>query len=192
MTKAIQFLHHYVLEMPWFAYAIKWVVVLLMAGFFFVGFVGSPLEIKRLWTDRNVVPVNDTFYVRTQSIKPWFSIFFCQATESKLHMELTTESGIKLQLDPHPEPFGFNNSTTLKKFVVRHYIPDGVKPGEKIRVWKVVGYKCLGIPRQVVSPSYTFKIGPKVIFENSRSRSFRPVQNRGRLIPDIVEDIPSK
>jgi hypothetical protein len=176
----------YMIKMPWFSFLLKWVLVLSLSLFFIVGFMAKPLEIKRIWLDREVVPMNDSFYVKTISIKPWTSIIFCTATEARLHVEITTLSGEKLQLGSLPEPFGFNRSAAANQFTIRHQMPTGLKVGETIRVWKTVSYECLGIPRTVVSPSATFIVGEPVNLENSGSdQIFRTEPNlRSRIVPD--------
>lgn len=161
----ISFARQKILDRPWFSWLIKWFVMLWLVTSFFTAFIMQPLYIKKVFLDRTVIPINDTFYINTISYKPWFSTTFCEATDAKLHMKVKTVNGYTLTLDPINEPYGYNNTSTVKRYTVRHKLPINVQVGETIYVKKVVKYDCSmllfwTLAKTVQSGEAEFMIGP--------------------------------
>jgi len=174
------------IEFSWFSIIIKWIILGWTSFIFFVIVLFQPLYITKIYIARQIVPINDKFYVRSISYRPLLSLYVCEAIDANLHRKLLLKQGYTLTLKPEPEPFGYDNNNKKSIFVILHNIPEEASPGDIVEVYKIIKYKCLGITRTVESPSTSFTVGES---DPDVSKTRYPGQNLNR--PELLY-VPSE
>jgi len=161
---------------------------------FMVCFVIDPVTFKHFHTEEDDAPVGGSFIVNAIYLSPITTRYFCEVTDSKLHMELVRKEGYKFQLGSLPEPYGSLNGHRVETSSVRHSVPKDVAPGDRLIMKREVKFDCIFRNRSVYSEETSLTV--KDVEPSSETFGPSPLapsvpQTRGEYLR-VPEEISNK